>query len=107
MPNSQPPSLLTDPKTVHATLHTLLPQLREQYGVQALWLFGSRRRGTARPDSDLDILVEFDNRSLSLFKFIELENHLSDALSMRVDLVEKQTLKPAIGRHILEEAMPI
>lgn len=107
MPIPQPSTALANREKLHATLHALLPKLREQYGVHALWLFGSRQRGTARPDSDLDVLVEFDDRPLSLFKFVELENHLSDALSLRVDLVEKQTLKPAIGRHILEEAVPV
>ncbi len=60
-----------DSEKAHVTLRALLPELKEKYGVQSLWLFGSRQRGTARPDSDLDILVEFDERSLSLFKFIE------------------------------------
>jgi predicted nucleotidyltransferase len=51
--------------------------------------------------------VEFEDRPLSLLKFIELENRLSDVLGLRVDLVEKQSLKPAIGRHILQEAVPV
>ncbi len=41
---------------------------------------------------------------MSLLRFIELENYLSDLLGVKVDLVEKETLKPSIGRCILEEA---
>jgi predicted nucleotidyltransferase len=84
-----------------------LPELRRTYGVRALWLFGSNVRGDETQESDLDVLVEFDDRSLSLFKFIELENQLSDLLGVRVDLVEKKGLKPAIGRRILSEVVPV
>ena len=84
-------------------LRERLPLLQREYGVQALWLFGSYVRGEDGPTSDLDLLVEFDDRPLSLIAFIRLENRLSDWLGVRVDLVEKQTLKPAIGQHILRE----
>jgi hypothetical protein len=88
-------------------LRDRLRDLERVYGVQALWLFGSRVRGEDRPDSDLDVLVELDERPLSLLKFIELENRLSDALGLRVDLVEKSMLKPAIGQRVLSEAVPV
>lgn len=81
-----------------------LPQLRERWGVRSLGVFGSYVRGEQRPGSDLDLLVEFDGRPLSLLRFVELEQHLSDLLGIKVDLVEPDTLKPAIGRRILEEA---
>jgi hypothetical protein len=54
----------------------------------------------------LDVLVEFD-RVPSLFEFIRLERYLSELLKIKVDLVMKSALKPAIGRHILEEAQPV
>ncbi len=89
-------------------LRRRLPELQQDYGVQGLWLFGSYVRGEARSRSDLDVLVEFDDRStLSLFEYIELENRLSDWLGVKVDLVEKKGLKPAIGRHVLQEAVPV
>ncbi|MEM2507162.1 MAG: hypothetical protein QXF61_08995 [Nitrososphaeria archaeon] len=56
--------------------------------------------------SELDILVEFeDSAGLSLLDFIRLENYLSKELGVKVYLVEKNTLKPRIGKHILEEAV--
>jgi uncharacterized protein len=94
-------------ESLRLRLHAHLPALRQRYGVRALWLFGSRVRAEERSDSDLDVLIELDERPLSLLKFIELENHLSDLLAVRVDLVEKKTLKPALGRHILHEAVPV
>jgi predicted nucleotidyltransferase len=63
-------------------------------------------RGEQRKRSDLDVLVEFD-RVPSLFEFIRLERYLSELLKIKVDLVMKSALKPAISRHILEEAQPV
>jgi predicted nucleotidyltransferase len=84
-----------------------LPRLREQYGVKSLGLFGSYVRGQQAQESDLDILVEFDDRPLTLLQFVRLENELSDLLGVKVDLVEKAALKPAIGRRVLEEFVPV
>ena len=88
-------------------LRQQLPELRKRYGVRAMWLFGSYVRGEQGQHSDLDVLVEFDDRPLSLLQFIALQHYLSDLLRVRVDLVEKETLKPAIGRYILSEAEPV
>ena len=84
-----------------------LPELRRQYGVRSLGIFGSYVRGDQRSESDLDLLVELDERPLTLLQFIALENYLSDLLGVKVDLVEKEALKPAIGRRILKEVVPI
>ena len=88
-------------------LRALLPDLRVRYGVRSLGVFGSYARGEQDPNSDLDLLVEFDDRPLSLFDFIRLENEVSDALNLQVDLVEKRALKPHIGRHILREVVVV
>ena len=42
---------------------------------------------------------------IGLFKFVEIENYLSDLLGVKVDLVEKSALKPRIGKHILKEVV--
>jgi len=87
-------------------LRGVLPWLRESYGVSKLWLFGSYARGTARQRSDVDLLVEFEHVP-TLFRFIELEQNLSDLFGVKVDLVMKTALKPAIGRRILSEVIQI
>jgi predicted nucleotidyltransferase len=87
-------------------LQAHLSELRDQYGVRALWIFGSHVRGEQYKTSDLDVLVEFE-RAPSLFEFVRLERHLSELLKKKVDLVMKSALKPTIGRNILEEAQPI
>jgi len=90
-----------------ATLRQHLPELRQRYGVTYLGLFGSWVRGEQTPGSDLDVLVELDDRGLTLFDFLDLEEHLSQLLDVKVDLVERGTLKPHIGRHIAEEVQPV
>jgi uncharacterized protein len=87
-------------------LKHLLPLLSERYKVQELGLFGSYIRQEQSEDSDLDILVTF-SETPSLLKFIELENYLSDVLGVKVDLVMKDALKPAIGKQILKEVMQV
>ncbi|BBM68727.1 nucleotidyltransferase family protein [Rhodothermus marinus] len=88
-------------------LRVLLPELRERFGVVSLALFGSYVRGQAGAESDLDVLVELDERPFSLLQFIELEQWLSDRLGVRVDLVEKSALKEELRPFILQEAVPI
>jgi len=77
-----------------------------QYRMKSLELFGSYVRNEQNADSDLDVLVEFDEAP-SLFEFIRLENELSDILKVKVDLVMKDSLKPTIGQRILAEAVPV
>ncbi|OAB60879.1 DNA polymerase III subunit beta [Leptolyngbya valderiana BDU 20041] len=85
-------------------LRQILPELKERYGITQLGVFGSYVRGEQTPNSDLDILVEFhSDRRFGLFTFCELENQLSDRLSVKVDLVMKKGLKPRIGDRILSE----
>ena len=89
-------------------LEELKPLLEEKFEVKSIGIFGSYIRGGEKKGSDLDILVEFEESAdLSLLDFIRLENHLSEELGVKVDLVEKGTLKPRIGKHILEELVSI
>ena len=86
-------------------LREQLPDLRQRYGVRSLGLFGSFVRGQQKAKSDLDVLVEFDNEILTLLQFIQLERHLSEVVGIKVDLVDKSGLKPAIGKRILQEVV--
>lgn len=87
-------------------LHEMLPELKEKYYVSYLGIFGSYIRGEQKSESDLDILVEF-SKTPTIFKFVNLENHLAEALGVKVDLVMKEALKPNIGKHILSEVEAI
>ena len=83
-------------------------ELRKKYKVREIGIFGSYVRGEQKKKSDVDVLVEFEeSANLSLLDFIGLENYLSDILGVKVDLVEKHTLKPRIGKHVLEEVVNV
>ena len=83
-----------------------LPRLRREYAVLSLGLFGSYVRGEQRRGSDLDVLVEFSEIP-GMLRFLDLERDLSRLLGVAVDLVQKEALKPAIGKRIREEVLPI
>jgi len=87
-------------------IRSLFPTLKRQYHVSTLEVFGSFVRGEEKRDSDLDLLVTFDETP-TLYRFVALENQLSDTLGVKVDLVMKDSLKPSNGKFILDEAQPI
>jgi predicted nucleotidyltransferase len=87
-------------------LRAYLPELRLQYGVSTLELFGSYARGDQEQDRNLDLLVEFD-RTPSLFEFVDLQYSLGDLLGIKVDLVMKDALKPDLAPFILEDRIPV
>lgn len=79
-------------------------ELRENYKVKELGIFGSFVRGEQEEASDLDILVEFEEGAhIGLLKFIHLEHYLSGLLGVKVDLVMKSALKQRIGKWVLRE----
>lgn len=89
------------------TLRLHLPELAARYQIKSLGIFGSFVRREQTAHSDLDLLVEFDNDSLTLLDYVHLENELSDLLGVKVDLIEKETLKPRILQRIYQEVLPI
>ena len=87
-------------------LAELKPALRKDYAVKEIGVFGSYSDDSFTEESDIDILVEFEN-GITLLGFIEMENYLTDLLGIQVDLVMKSALKPRIGEHILKEVVYI
>jgi len=85
-------------------LELLKPDLKERFKVKTIGLFGSYVRGEQTNTSDLDILVDF-YETISLFRFIELEDFLSQQLGVKVDLVMRDALKLRIKDSILNEAI--
>lgn len=81
-------------------------ELERTFGVREIGIFGSYVRNEQNEKSDADILVSF-KEPIGLFKFIALENYLSDLLGIKVDLVTRKALKPFIGKRILQELVNI
>lgn len=76
-------------------------------GVARLALFGSVLRGDARPDSDIDLLVQFSPGAKTFDRFLALSELLEDRLGRRVELVTTEALSPFIGPRILTEAQDV
>jgi len=73
------------------------------FGVKKLGLFGSFVREQQRPDSDIDLLVEFQPEQKTFDNFIQLSFFLEDMLKQPVELVTTESLSPYLGPHIIEE----
>ncbi len=100
--NSPLPSL----DQIMQDLRAHLPQLREEYNIRYVWLFGSFVRGKQHRRSDLDVLVEFEEAP-TLPKFISLEYRLREITGIRVDLVSIRSLRGEIGERILHEKVAL
>ncbi len=91
-------------REITKTLKDHKDSLRDEYGVTEIGLFGSYVKGMQKKSSDIDILVGF-RKAVGLIAFVRLKNHLTELLGIRVDLVMKKTLKPKIGKIILDEVV--
>ena len=82
-----------------------LAALCRRHGIRRLSLFGSMLRGTARPDSDVDLLVEFETgRTPGLIVISAIEIELGRALGRKVDLRTAQDLSPRFRDDVLRQA---
>ncbi|TAF77859.1 MAG: nucleotidyltransferase [Bacteroidetes bacterium] len=89
-------------------LGTVKSKLKQDYKVVSLELFGSYARNEQTENSDLDILVSFDeNNYPGYLEFVKLENYLSQLVNLKIDLVPKDSIKPFLRKYILNEAVPI
>jgi len=91
--------------TIEEIKERIIPILGRS-GIKKAAIFGSLAKGEVKPDSDVDILVEIKS-DMSLLDFIGIKIELEEALKMKVDLVEYDTIKPLIREKILSEQVAI
>ena len=93
-------------KRIMSCLQSHSNELR-QLGVKRLWLFGSYVRGDAREDSDLDVLVEFEEGKKTFDNYMELKFFLEDLLGVEVDLITVEAPKPRVRKYVWREAVSV
>lgn len=84
---------------INKGIQELIPKIQQFFRSQPIkkaWLFGSCSRGEETPESDVDILVEYDrqNHRISLMKIAGIMLNLEDLIHRKVDMVETERLLP-------------
>ncbi len=92
-------------KTVIARIRRHRAQLTK-LGVKSLSIFGSVARGEERPDSDVDILVEFEGRA-TFDRFMDTKFYLEELLGCKVDLVTPQAIKPRMRPRVMQDLVHV
>nr|WP_297493348.1 nucleotidyltransferase family protein [Persephonella sp.] len=84
-----------------------MPEIKEKYGVKNLYIFGTYVRGEQTPESDIDILVEFEKGKKTFKNYMGLKFYLEELFRRKVDLIIKEAVKPRLKKYIYEEAISV
>ena len=87
-------------------LRRLLPEIQERYHVQSMALFGSFARDEYSAESDIDVLIDFDEGA-SLFDLTGLGCFLEDALQRKVDVVSRKAVRKEISESVYHDAIVV
>lgn len=93
--------------TILLKLRELAPRLRAA-GVMRLYVFGSRARGDARPDSDLDVLVETTAQEAPpTFDYFKVLHLIEDEIGLTVQVSQRALLKPRVAERIADDLIEV
>ncbi|MBN1574878.1 MAG: nucleotidyltransferase family protein [Deltaproteobacteria bacterium] len=81
-------------------------EIAERHGAHNVRVFGSASRGKTNEKSDVNFLVDFDEKT-GLFDHIAFIHELEDLIGMKVDVVTENSIYWLIRRRILKEANPL
>lgn len=81
-------------------------EIRRRYRAEIKGIFGSYARGDFRADSDLDLLVDFDDGA-NLFDLVGLQQFLEEKLGCKVDLVSRRSLREELRTSVLNEIISL
>ncbi len=84
-------------------LRAAVPDMKARFGVKRIGVFGSAARGDAGPESDVDVLVEFEDPAFDLF--MELKFYLEDLFGRPCDLVLDESLKEGLRESVHGEVL--
>lgn len=91
---------------IKKTINMHKEELDRRFKVKTIALFGSCAREEQKPESDIDILVEF-REPVGLIHIVSLENYLSDILGVRADVIPRDNIRAELKDTILKEAISI
>ena len=97
----------TRPETteeLRARLTAALPALRAEHPIRSIGVFGSWARGEQTPESDVDLLIEFD-APVGFFEFFDIQEKLEKMLGVRVDLVTPRGLRPQLVERVMRDLL--
>lgn len=89
-----------------ATLRSHHADMRQQFGVVSLSIFGSASRDELRSGSDIDILVAFDGPATA-DRYFGLKSYLEEILGRPVDLATEKMFKPGLRKRVGSEMLRV
>lgn len=91
---------------VEKTIAREKDEIRRSFKAEVKGIFGSYARGDFREDSDLDLLVDFDDGA-SLFDLVGLGQYLEGVLGCKVDVVSRRSLREEFRASVLNEMIQL
>ncbi len=87
-------------------LQSLKPEIRREYKAELKGIFGSQARGEAAEESDIDILVEFQEDA-TFFDLVRMGDFLEERLRQKVDIVSRESLREEIRPHVYQDLISL
>lgn len=93
------------PREIITRLQENEAELRAR-GIAHAALFGSRARGQSRPDSDTDIMIEFDFAArVGVYEYVAIKEFIAGLFEGPVDVVDRDALKPYLRPGVAADAI--